>query len=184
VPKISDAQRAARRTQILDGARRAFAQWGYEGATVNRLEAEIGLSRGAIFSYFPSKWELFFALASLDQQRVGELWLERGFEEMVRHVAGESPDWLAAYLEVARILRTDPVRREQWQRRNPDLDTRIVEHMQQRRTDGADRDDLPLDSVGMFLGIVLDGLSIHLAAGFPVDVDSTLELVRSALAPK
>jgi TetR/AcrR family transcriptional regulator, transcriptional repressor of aconitase len=184
VPKISDAQRAARRAQILDGARRAFAQWGFEGATVSRLEAEIGLSRGAIFSYFPSKWELFYALASVDQRRVGELWVEHGFEGMVRRVAEEGPDWIAAYLEVGRILRNDPARREQWHRRNPDLDTRIEEHLEQRRADGLDRSDLPLEAIGMFLGIVLDGISLHLSAGFPVDVDGTLELVRSALAPK
>ena len=184
MPKISEAQRATRRKQILDGARRAFAQWGYRGATVNRLEAEIGLSRGAIFSYFPSKWDLFYALASEDQRRVGELWLEHGFEGMVRHVAEQGPDWLAAYLEVARILRNDPVRREQWHRRNPDLDVRIAEHLEHRRAEGIDRADLPLDSVGTFLGIVLDGISLQLAAGFPVDVESTLALVRSALAPK
>jgi TetR/AcrR family transcriptional regulator, transcriptional repressor of aconitase len=184
VPKISEAQRTARRTQILDGARRGFARWGFGGATVNRLEAEIGLSRGAIFSYFPSKWDLFYALAREDQRRVGELWLERGFEGMVHHVAEEGPDWLAAYLEVARILRNDPVRRKQWQQRNPELDAQIEAHLAQRRADGIDRSDLPLDSVGMFLGIVLDGISLHLAAGFPVDVESTLELVRSALAPK
>jgi TetR/AcrR family transcriptional regulator, transcriptional repressor of aconitase len=184
MPKISEAQRQARRTQILDGARRAFAQWGFEGATVNRLEAEIGLSRGAIFSYFPSKWDLFYALASADQRRVGELWLERGFEGMVRHVAEENPDWLAAYLEVGRILRNDPVRREQWQRRNPDIDARIEENLEERRADGVDRSDVPLEAVGMFLGIVLDGISLHLSAGFPVDIEGTLELVRAALAPK
>jgi TetR/AcrR family transcriptional regulator, transcriptional repressor of aconitase len=184
MPKISEAQRQARRTQILDGARRAFAQWGFEGATVNRLEAEIGLSRGAIFSYFPSKWDLFYALASADQRRVGELWLERGFEGMVRHVAEENPDWLAAYLEVGRILRNDSARREQWQRRNPDIDARIEENLEERRADGVDRSDVPLESVGMFLGIVLDGISLHLSAGFPVDIEGTLELVRTALAPK
>jgi AcrR family transcriptional regulator len=184
MPKISEAQREARRTQILDGARRAFARWGFADATVSRLETEIGLSRGAIFSYFPSKWDLFYALARADQRRVGELWLERGFEGMVREVAEENPDWLAAYLEVGRILRNDPARREQWQRRNPDIDARIEESLEQRRADGVDRSDLPLESVGMFLGIVLDGISLHLSAGFPVDIDGTLELVRAALAPK
>ena len=102
----------------------------------------------------------------------------------MHHVAEVGPDWLAAYLEVARILRNDPARRKQWQQRNPELDAQIEAHLAQRRADGTDRSDLPLDSVGMFLGIVLDGISLHLAAGFPVDVESTLELVRSALAPK
>ncbi|HZU20759.1 MAG TPA: hypothetical protein VE982_06045 [Gaiellaceae bacterium] len=45
---------------------------------------------------------------------------------------------------------------------------------------------MPLETVGRFLGIVLDGLAIQVAARFgdPVDVDGTVELVRSALARK
>ena len=63
MPKISEERKAERREQILAGARRCFAEHGYEGATVARLEREIGLSRGAIFNYFPSKEELFVELA-------------------------------------------------------------------------------------------------------------------------
>ena len=184
MPKVSDAHRAERREQILAGARRAFSFWGYAGATVTRLEEAVGLSRGAIFSYFPSKWELFYALATADQARFGELWLERGFEGVVRHFGEEDPDWIGAYLEVGRMLRTDPALREQWRARNPDVHAQIVEHLGQRRADGTDRSDVPLESVGMFLGVVLDGLAVQLGAGFPIDVDGTLELVRSALAPK
>jgi AcrR family transcriptional regulator len=184
MPKVSDAHRAERREQILTGARRAFARWGYEGATVTRLEEAIGLSRGAIFSYFPSKWELFYALATADQARVGERWLELGFEGVVRHFGEEDPDWIGAYLEVGRMLRTDPALREQWQARNPDVHEQIVEHLEKRRAEGIERSDLSLESVGMFLGVVLDGLAVHRGAGFPIDVEGTLELVRSALAPK
>jgi AcrR family transcriptional regulator len=184
VPKVSDAHRAERREQILAGARRAFARYGYEGATVNRLEAETGLSRGAIFSYYPSKWDLFYALATADQLRFGELWLERGFDGVVRHFGEEDPDWIGAYLEVGRMLRTDPSLREQWQARNPELHAQIVGHLEQRRAEGADRSDISLESVGMFLGVVLDGLAVQRGAGFPIDVEGTLELVRSALAPR
>jgi AcrR family transcriptional regulator len=184
VPKVSDAHRAERRAQILAGARRAFSTWGYERATVPRLEAEIGLSRGAIFSYFPSKWALFLALATADQQRVGELWLELGFDGVVRHFHDEDPDWLGAYLEVMRLLRTDSELREQWKARNPELHAQIVETLERERAAGTQRSDLPLESVGMFLGVVLDGLAVHRGAGFPIDVEGTLELVRTALAPK
>jgi hypothetical protein len=55
MPKISEERRVERREQILEGARRCFAEHGYEGATVVKLEEEIGLSRGAIFNYFSSK---------------------------------------------------------------------------------------------------------------------------------
>jgi AcrR family transcriptional regulator len=184
MPKVSEAHRAERQEQILAGARRAFSRFGYEGATVVRLEEETGLSRGAIFSYFPSKWDLFYALASADQQRFGELWLEVGFEEVVRRIGEEDPDWIGAYLEVGRMLRTDPALREAWQARNPDLHAQVAALLEARRADGTDRSDVSLESVGMFLGVVLDGLALQRGAGFPVDVEGTLELVRSALAPR
>src|SRR3954449_8077083 len=66
MPKVSEQHLAARRAEILEGARRAFAKHGYEGATVARLEEETGLSRGAIFHYFDSKLDLFVELASSD----------------------------------------------------------------------------------------------------------------------
>ena len=43
---------------------------------------------------------------------------------------------------------------------------------------------MTIEEIGQFLGIVLDGLTVHLGAGFPVDVDGTIELVRAALSPK
>src|SRR4051794_33793932 len=67
MPKVSEAHLQSRRDQILAGARRAFARYGYEGATVARLEEETGLSRGAIFNYYRDKWALFLALAAEDQ---------------------------------------------------------------------------------------------------------------------
>ncbi len=114
MPKRSEAHLEARRQQILDGARRAFSRYGYEGATVAKLEEEIGLSRGAIFNYYPSKYELFFALASAQQAEALEIWMERGFEALLREIAEENPDWLGVYLEHARHLRTDPELRERW----------------------------------------------------------------------
>jgi AcrR family transcriptional regulator len=184
MPKVSEAHRSKRREQILDGARRAFAAHGYERATVVELERAIGLSRGAIFSYFPSKWELFYALASADQERVGRLWLEEGFESVIRATGEESPDWVGVYFEVMRMLRTDAGLRERWLQRNPELHVQVAEHLAQCQRDGVYRDDLEVEAIGQFLGLVLDGLSVHVGAGYPVDVDGTIQLVRDALSPK
>ncbi|TML22030.1 MAG: helix-turn-helix transcriptional regulator, partial [Actinobacteria bacterium] len=51
MPRVSQQQLDARRQEILAGARACFARYGYEGATVRRLEEETGLSRGAIFHH-------------------------------------------------------------------------------------------------------------------------------------
>src|SRR6266853_993512 len=41
MPKVSEAHLASRRAEIIEGARRAFATYGYEGATVARLEGRL-----------------------------------------------------------------------------------------------------------------------------------------------
>ena len=45
--------------QILDGAAAAFAQDGYEGASMSNIAAMAGVSKGTLYNYFTSKKELF-----------------------------------------------------------------------------------------------------------------------------
>ena len=184
MPKVSDAHRERRRQQILEGSRRAFGANGYFGTTVQVLEAEIGLSRGAIFSYFPTKLDLFLALATEDRRRIGDLWLEAGFEGLVRHVGDEDPEWIGVYLEVSRMLRTDDELRERWMTLAPEVDVEVAERYRELQERGEVRSDLPFGTVLRFLGVVFDGLVTQQGAGFPVDVEGTLTLVRSALSPR
>jgi TetR/AcrR family transcriptional regulator, transcriptional repressor of aconitase len=184
VPKVSSAHREKRRRQILDGARKAFSRHGYEAATVPRLEKAIGLSRGAIFSYFPSKWDLFYALAEEDQARAGEIWLEEGFGGVLRHIARERPEWIGVYFELTGMLRTRPELREQFLNRSPEVNLRLVAQVRELQRSGELRGDLDAEQLGRFMGIVLDGIVVAVAAGAPVDIDPVLRLVSSAIAPQ
>ena len=83
MPRVTDDHLAARRRQILDGARRCFGQYGYESATVRRLEETIGLSRGAIFHHFKDKDTLFFELAREDAERMAEVAAREGLIQVM-----------------------------------------------------------------------------------------------------
>ena len=107
MPKVTEEHKEARREQILVGAQRAFAQHGYEGATVARLEEETGLSRGAIFNYYENKEALFVALVRRSSDRFVEIWLEQGFRALLEAITNEDPDWLSVQVEAARRVRTD-----------------------------------------------------------------------------
>jgi AcrR family transcriptional regulator len=63
VPKISLAQEQQRRAQILAAAMACFARQGYHATSMDDVVRESGLSVGAIYSYFPSKEDLFLALS-------------------------------------------------------------------------------------------------------------------------
>jgi len=47
------------RARILEAAYRVFARRGYEAATVEEITAECGIAKGALYSHFASKEELF-----------------------------------------------------------------------------------------------------------------------------
>lgn len=51
-----------RRLAILDIAREAFLQDGYSGTSMSRIAALVGGSKATLYSYFPSKKDLFVAV--------------------------------------------------------------------------------------------------------------------------
>jgi AcrR family transcriptional regulator len=167
MPKTTAEAKELRREEILEAAQRTFAQYGYEGATVARLEQATGLSRGGIFNYFPSKDDLFLALAERDAERIGALWLEHGYEDVIRYIDESEPEWLGVYLEIGRRLRTDDAFRERWRQRAPEVDRRLADEVQRLQEEGELRDDVEVETVGRFLGLVVDGIAMSRAAGFP-----------------
>ncbi len=183
MPKISEEAKQERIEGILDGARRCFAQYGYEGATVTRLEQEIGLSRGAIFNWFPSKEELFTELARRDNDRLLRLFADEGFAALVGAVTEEDADWLAVYLEFGRRLRADPEFRTRWQERAaPDVRERIHSILQTGQTSGRLRDDMTVDQLGRFLGLLVDGIVVQRGMGFEApDAESVVRLAEDAI---
>src|SRR5215207_3423526 len=64
MPRISALQEQHRREQILDAAMSCFARDGYRATSMDDIVRESGLSVGAIYSYFPSKEDLFSAIAA------------------------------------------------------------------------------------------------------------------------
>jgi AcrR family transcriptional regulator len=65
----ADALSPERRQAILDGAGRVFARDGYEGASMAQIAREIGVSKGTLYNYFPSKAALFSGFISIGCDR-------------------------------------------------------------------------------------------------------------------
>lgn len=184
MPKVSDDHLAARRSQILDGARRCFAEYGYEGATVRRLEEATGLSRGAIFHHFRDKDALFLALAQEDAGRMAEVAANQGLIQVMRDMLArpEDFDWLGTRLEIARRLRNDPEFRANWEERSEELTAATVARLERRKAAGALRDDVPTEVLLGFLDLVLDGLIARIASGHANDnLEAVLDLVEASI---
>jgi TetR/AcrR family transcriptional regulator, transcriptional repressor of aconitase len=186
VPRVSQDQLDARRREILAGARTCFARHGYEGATVRRLEEEIGLSRGAIFHHFRDKDSLFLAVAEDDAATMVATVAEHGLVQVMRDLlAAASPNtegWLGTQLEVSRRLRTDPAFAKRWAARSEAIASATRDRLIRQRDAGVLRQDVPVDVLAQFLELAYDGLVLHLAMGRPVDdLTPVLDLVEGAV---
>ncbi|MFD2237468.1 TetR/AcrR family transcriptional regulator [Aureimonas populi] len=58
-----------KRRQILDGARRVFVSRGFDGASMNDITREAGVSKSTLYVYYRSKEELFRALIEEERER-------------------------------------------------------------------------------------------------------------------
>ncbi|MEU4806788.1 helix-turn-helix domain-containing protein [Actinosynnema sp. NPDC023587] len=189
MPRVSQDHLDARRRQILDGARTCFARYGYEGATVRRLEEATGLSRGAIFHHFRDKESLFLALAEDDALRMADVVARQGLVQVMRDLlaapepdAEHPADWLGTRLEVSRRLRTDPEFRSRWAERSRQLTDATRQRLLRQREAGNLRDDVDVDVLTSFLELVLEGLVSHLAMGLPADdLEPVLDLVEESV---
>jgi AcrR family transcriptional regulator len=187
VPRVSQDQLDARRQEILGAARACFARYGYEGATVRRLEEATGLSRGAIFHHFRDKDSLFLAVAEDDVSTMVDTVARNGLVQVMRDLLerAKSPDttgWLGTQLEVSRRLRTDPEFAARWAQRAANVVEATRERLQRQREAGVLREDVPIDVLARFLELAYDGLVLHLAMGRPAgDLGPVLDLVEEAV---
>ncbi|MBZ4022617.1 TetR family transcriptional regulator [Rhodobacter sp. TJ_12] len=55
--------------QVIEGARKVFLRDGFEGASVDDIAREAGVSKATLYSYFPDKRLLFMAIATGECQR-------------------------------------------------------------------------------------------------------------------
>jgi AcrR family transcriptional regulator len=61
-PLTPERRRAQTRRHLLDAAALVFARKGFHGATIDEVAQTAGFTKGAVYSNFDSKEDLFFAL--------------------------------------------------------------------------------------------------------------------------
>lgn len=185
MPKVSDEYLEERRAQIIHDARAVFAEHGFERATVTRLEDGTGLSRGAIFHHFPTKLDLFLAVAEEDSRRYARMLREEGIGATL-HALFDPEDHVHTSLpDVVRLYGSDPEFRERWDARGAPLDEALHDTVVQAQEEGRVRTDLPTDALMRFLGIVADGAVLQRA--FQGDLHryagALVQLAQDAITP-
>jgi AcrR family transcriptional regulator len=86
-----DERRRQTRERLLDAASAVFARVGYNAASVDAVAEAAGLTKGAVYSNYASKEELFLALLDRRVASVG------GWMEDVTRAAESSVSWATDY---------------------------------------------------------------------------------------
>ncbi len=179
MPKISVAAKEARQEQILQAALRCFARRGYHATTIEDLVTETGLSRGALYLYYPSKEALYLALAdrwncgleaAIRRQMTPDLSpvavLQLIIEVTGAHVEAEA-DACRVLMEGWILGRTLPALEDQVERQQEQALQVFEQLLQAGVASGELRHDLPIHLHAQVLLASLQGLMVqwHLHPG-------------------
>lgn len=128
MPKVSHQHKEQRRLEIITAGKKVFIQKGYEAATMQDVIEEVGLSRGAVYSYFSNKEDLFLSVLEVmdhhnflelerDIQKTPSVWtfflkLLKGYHYESNDEEHRSIGWVAAQNEYFYSVRHIPEKRQ------------------------------------------------------------------------
>jgi AcrR family transcriptional regulator len=169
-------RRARTRAALLRAAGRVFAEHGFHRATLEAVAAEAGVSKGALFHYFPSKEQLFLALleeylgagasdieAVVAERGTASRDLGAATETFLRRI-NRDPRWLPLLLEFLAYGARDPAAK-----------AGIIEHFLRPAREAVARTNRRLgipeiegallspDDIGLVLAALVNGLAIERA---------------------
>lgn len=193
-----EEQRERTRRDLLDAAARVFAAQGYHAASVDDVAEAAGYTKGAVYSNFDSKEELFLALLERQiDQAVGVLEgvLQEAAPEDVGRLVGERQgaiavldrDWFLLETEFLLYAARNASVRDRIADRQRRTQERITELIARHMDDlGVDTDVFVPADVAQLLTATADGLT---QASLVDDVDAgrllSLQIqlfVRAAMA--
>ena len=132
-PLTPERRRELTRRHLLDAAAQEFARQGFHGASLDAVAAAAGFTKGAVYSNFASKAELFLAVIDdrMDRQtsRLNEQIAEAGspsehlgrMQETITDLM-QGDEWIALWLEF--LL---------YAARNPEARAKLIESRQRQR---------------------------------------------------
>lgn len=174
---------AERRAQILRAARAVFIEKGFLVARVEDVARRAGLSKGAVYFYFPSKRELFLALvheeheatysfldhAELDARPAAVKLLDLG-RRYLDYFAGLKTPPRFFLMMIEQAIRDDEIREEVQAVHQRFLDA-VTRILAQGMAEGSFREADP-HAVAQVLKALIDGLAGQSAIGIRPDKEA------------
>jgi AcrR family transcriptional regulator len=175
MPKVVPGYKAQARARIVQAGLAIFSRRGFRRTTMADIAKEVGVSKGDLYLYFPSKIDLLAEIQSASQRESRELMarslvrkeapeaLIQVFESMVEDPPG--PQMLSTWFEVLAEASSDP-RIGEVLRTDHREDLRIMKgFLRQSRKQPPGGDPRSLDDLALATLLLFHGAAMELALG-------------------
>ena len=175
MPKVVPEYKEEARAKILEAARVVFAKKGYHDATMDDVAKEVGVSKGALYTYFESKEDLLKEISLKGHQALRKILretdecsdLEVAMEEVYNRITEQFKGNLHTHFEVIALSSHDAKIRqiifEDYQK-----DIQAVEaFLEEKKRQGIIRTDMDARVLAELFTALYLGTLGELVIGFP-----------------
>ncbi|MGY1744350.1 TetR/AcrR family transcriptional regulator [Blastococcus sp. SYSU D00695] len=180
-PRTPRPARADVRARVLDGARQVFAERGFAAASLDHVAAAAGFTKGAVYSNFGSKDELFLALmeaeaaarlSAVETAMAGAGDLAGALAAVAAELARLDPRWQLLFLEFWQRAVREPAVREAFVAARRTLRDRVTAvvagFLSDRGVSGWDAESLGVVLLALVHGLAVE--SLPEPGGVPADL--------------
>jgi AcrR family transcriptional regulator len=192
-PKVTQAYKEEKKAIILEGALHCFTEKGFQATTMDDIVRHLGISKGAIYSYFTSKEEMYIQMADDKMNAMLEDTTEL-FKSMpsaadqIRYMYSrfrgqsltELRKWMAFHLEFMLYAARQPQLTLRWNEYADKALVFIKEIMDGGKQTGEFRADLDCAAASRLFWSIRDGLALqYMLSGEEADYKRTIDDMES-----
>jgi AcrR family transcriptional regulator len=178
MPKVVPEYKEVAKSKIVEAARVVFGKKGYHDATMDDVAKEVGVSKGALYSYFKSKEDLLKEISHQGHQTLrtilGETGscksLEAALEQVYATITGKYKGNLHTHFEIVALASHDAnIRKIVFTDYQKDIDA-IEIFVDKKKEQGVIRMDVNARVLAELFTALYMGTLAKLVMGFPNEV--------------
>jgi len=175
MPKVFPEYKEAAKFKIVEAARLVFAKKGYHEATMEDVAQEVGVSKGALYSYFKSKEDLLKEISLQGHQTLRTMLsetctqnnLEDALEQIYTTITEKYKGNLHTHFEIVSIASHDAqIRKIVFEDYQKDIEA-IDAFLEEKKKQGAIRNDVDARVLAELFTALYMGTLAKLLIGYP-----------------
>ena len=175
MPKVIPEYKEAAKSKIVEAARVVFAKKGYHEATMDDVAKEVGVSKGALYSYFKSKEDLLKEISLQGHQTLRTILsetckcnnLEDALEEVYTTITEKYKGNLHTHFEIVALASHDAkIRKIVFEDYQKDIEA-VEAFVEEKKKQGVIRTDVDARVLAELFTALYMGTLAKLLIGYP-----------------